>query len=472
MIRGKIVLADDDLNLTNSLKNILEAEKYSVEICNNGSSLNETIGKFNPDVVFLDIYYGEYNGIDLLKQLKYNHPEIPLIMITAHSDVSVAVEAMREGAEDFVVKPFDIDHLLAITERAIQRGRLQKKVTILQEELDEQRSQSGIIGNSDTIKNILTTAERLALSDNTTVLIEGESGTGKELLARYIYLNSPRSDKAFITLNCAAIPKELAESEFFGYERGAFTGAVEKMKKGKFELADGGIIFLDEIGELSLAMQVKLLRLLEEKRFYRLGGSHEISVDVRVMAATNRDLRREVEEGRFREDLYYRLNVAMLQIPPLRERRDDIPPLVYSFLKEFSDKFKKPVPDITPEAMQYLQRLSWKGNVRELRNTIERVILLNDDSLLQKEHFSFLIGEKKNEPVPEEKNGQHFVLEIPEEGIQMHEVVRDLIIKTLSITNGNQVQAAKVLGLSRSKLRYRMEQLGIKPEHRSYSVTQ
>jgi len=471
MIHGKIVLADDDLQLTKSLKKILETENYSVEICNNGSTLNKIIGTFNPDVVFLDIYYGDYNGIDILKQLKHIHPEIPLIMITAHSDVSVAVEAMREGAEDFVVKPFDIDHLLAVVDRAMQRARLQKKVAILEEELDKQRSHCGIIGDSKTFKNILKTAERLALSEDTTILIEGESGTGKELLARYIFRNSPRADKAFITLNCAAIPKELAESEFFGYEQGAFTGAVAKMKKGKFELANGGIIFLDEIGELSLDMQVKLLRLLEEKRFYRLGGSNEISVDVRIMAATNRDLRREVEEGRFREDLYYRLNVAMIKLPPLRERHEDIPTLVYSFLKEFSEKFKKPVPDISPDTMHYLQNLSWKGNVRELRNTIERVMLLNDASLLHLEHFSFLGGDKKKEPLHEGQNGHHFVLEIPNEGIQMHEVIRDLIIKTLSLTNGNQVQAAKVLGLSRSKLRYRMEQLGIKSERRSYRVT-
>ncbi len=471
MLKGKIILADDDVNLTKSLKQVLQSENFAVEICNKASQLIDTVGSFNPDVIFLDIYYGDYNGLNLLKTLKHEYADISVIMITAHSDVSIAVEAMREGAEDFVVKPFDVSHLLAVIERAMQRVKLQKKVAMLQDELDEQRSKSGIIGDSAALRNILATAERLASSDNTTVLLEGESGTGKELLARYIFDKSPRADKPFITLNCAAIPKELAESEFFGYERGAFTGAVEKMKKGKFELANGGTIFLDEIGELSLDMQVKLLRLLEEKRFYRLGGTSEITVDVRIMAASNRDLRREVEEGRFREDLFYRLNVAVIRIPALHERKEDIAPLVYSFLGEFSNKFNKPVPDISPDALKYLRSLQWKGNVRELRNTIERVVLLNDSSLLHMDHFSFLFGAKKHYPVKVDENGQRFFLEIPEDGIEMNEVVRDLIIKTLSITNGNQVQAAKVLGLSRSKLRYRMEQLGIKAEQRSFTVT-
>lgn len=470
MVQGKILLADDDLHLTKSLKRILESENYSVDICNEGSQFQTMVAGCIPDVIFLDIYYGDWNGMDLLKVLKNDYADVPVIMITAHSDVSIAVEAMREGAEDFVVKPFDMSHLLAVVDRAMQRVKLQKKVAILQEELHEQRSQSGIIGNSVVLRNILVTAERLASSDNTTILLEGESGTGKELLARYIFQKSPRSEKPFITLNCAAIPKELAESEFFGYERGAFTGAVEKMKKGKFELANGGTIFLDEIGELSLDMQVKLLRLLEEKRFYRLGGTNEISVDVRIMAATNRNLAHEVEGGRFREDLFYRLNVAAIRIPSLHERNEDIAPLVYSFLKEFSEKFNKPAPEIAPDVLKYLENLEWKGNVRELRNTIERVILLNDNSLLTMDNFAFLLGEKKQQPAARSLNGKRFLLEIPKDGIQMNEVVRDLIVQTLAITSGNQVQAAKVLGLSRSKLRYRMEQLGIKPEQRSFTV--
>jgi transcriptional regulator with PAS, ATPase and Fis domain len=290
------------------------------------------------------------------------------------------------------------------------------------------------------------------------------------LVARFIHDRSSRSDQVFITLNCGAIPKDLAESEFFGYEKGAFTGATERMKEGKFELANGGTILLDEIGELSLDMQVKLLRVLEGKKFYRLGGSREIAVDVRVIAATNRNLQKEVEAGRFREDLYYRLNVASIHIPPLRERRDDVDTLVHAFLQEFAKKFNKPVPTISSEALQMLRGLQWKGNVRELRNTIERVVLLRDAQLFTVEHFSFLgNGNGKHSPGTTSRD-QRMLLQIPSEGVQMNEVLKDLFLKTFEITKGNQVQAAKILGVTRSKLRYKMEQLGIQPEQRVYRV--
>jgi transcriptional regulator with PAS, ATPase and Fis domain len=345
---------------------------------------------------------------------------------------------------------------------------------LLEEELDEQGARSGIIGRSATIHRALETGEKLAQGENTTVLLEGESGTGKELFARYIHQKSARADKPFVTVNCGAIPKDLAESEFFGYEKGAFTGATERMKQGKFELADGGTILLDEVRELSLEMQVKLLRVLEEKRFYRLGGTKEISVDVRVIAASNRELLREVEAGRFREDLYYRLNVALIRIPALRERRDDVEDLCTAFLREFGSRFNRPVPVLAPDALKMLQQLTWKGNVRELRNAMERVMLLNNVPTLTAEQFSFLRstpGAGVTQSAERQDNGKMFVLDIPSQGIQMNAVVRDLILKTLDIVGGNQVQAAKVLGLTRSKLRYRMEQLGIHPEQRSYKTT-
>lgn len=471
MSKGRILIADDEQILTNALKKILGELEYNVSLCSRGEEFFRILGEFKPDVVLLDIYLGEVNGIELLNRMRNEGWDLPVIMMTGHSDVALAVRAMKEGAADFVVKPFDLNHLGVLIEKNLEHARLQTKVKLLQEELEEGRSQSGIIGKSVALQRALETAEKLAMGENTTVLLEGESGTGKELLARFVHQKSSRADKAFITINCGAIPKELAESEFFGYEKGAFTGATEKMKEGKFELADGGTILLDEVRELSLEMQVKLLRVLEEKRFYRLGGTKEISVDVRVIAASNKDLAKEVEAGRFREDLYYRLNVATIKIPPLRSRREDVPELVSAFLQEFCTRFTRPVPGISQEALQFLERLQWKGNVRELRNAIERVVLLNNVPTLTADHFAFLRSSTGPGTISPMDHNKRFVLEIPAQGIPMGEVLKELILKTLDIVGGNQVQAAKVLGLTRSKLRYRMEQLGIQPEQRTYRTS-
>jgi DNA-binding NtrC family response regulator len=470
MAKARILVADDEVILGNTLKKILGELGYMVTLCSRGEEFFQYLEEQKPDLILLDIYLGEVNGIQLLNRMRAEAWEMPVIMMTAHSDVSLAVRAMKEGAADFVVKPFDLNHLGVLIEKNLDHARLQTRVKLLQVELEEERSRSGIIGKSPALRRALETAEKLAEGENTTVLLEGESGTGKELMARFIHQQSSRREKAFITLNCGAIPKELAESEFFGYEKGAFTGATEKMKQGKFELADGGTILLDEIRELSLDMQVKLLRVLEEKRFYRLGGTKEISVDVRVIAASNKELAREVEEGRFREDLFYRLNVASVRIPPLRSRREDVDELSGTFLAEFCRRFNRPTPQISPEALRYLEALPWKGNVRELRNAMERVVLLNNVSVLTAEHFGFLRASGPGSAATA-GNGKAFVLEIPPQGIRMSEVVKDLILKTLDIVGGNQVQAAKVLGLTRSKLRYRMEQLGIRPEQRTYRTS-
>lgn len=467
MSRGRILVVDDEKILTESLENILSSSGYTVSTCLRGEDFLQVLNDFNPDLVLLDIFMGQVNGLELLRKMKEEGSDTPVLMITGHADVALAVEAMKEGAVDFVLKPFDLTHLMVLIEKSLEQSLLKKKVALLQTELEEQRVRGGIIGKSAALRKTLETAEKLAQTD-TTVLLEGESGTGKELLARFIYQKSARADKPFITINCGAIPKNLAESEFFGYEKGAFTGATDRMRQGKFELANGGTIFLDEIGELSLDMQVKLLRVLEDHRFYRLGGTREITVDVRVIAASNRDLAREVEEGRFREDLYYRLNVALVRIAPLRERKEDIAAISYAFLQEFSKKFNKEAPKLSDDALTFLQSLPWKGNVRELRNAIERVVLLNNVPSLTTEHFSFLNVNTKG------TNGQAssgvYRLEIPKTGVTMAQVVRDLILQTLALTNGNQVHAAKILGITRSKLRYRMDQLGIQPEQRSYSV--
>lgn len=470
MNKGKILIADDEEILTSSLSKVLSSQGYTVIVCNRGDQFISITEQTIPDMIMLDIYFGEHNGLRLLKQSRAQGIDIPTILMTAFAEISLAVEAMKEGAHDFIVKPFDLKHLSMIIEKTLELSRLKSKVKILEQEVADQKPKHGIICKSAVMKQLMTTAERLASGENTTVLLEGESGTGKELFARYLHQKSVRSDKPFITINCGAIPKDLAESEFFGYEKGAFTGATERMKQGKFELANGGTLLLDEVGELSQDMQVKLLRVLEEQKFYRLGGTKEIHVDVRIIAATNRNLQMEVENGRFREDLFYRLNVAVLRIMPLRERRDDILLIANSFVQEFATKFVKKVHSISPEASQMLESYHWKGNVRELRNVIERVVLLADGEVLLPEYFKFL---QPAHVISKMQNGwtdNKFSLIVPSQGISMKEVLRDLILKTLSITNGNQVHASKVLGITRSKLRYRMEQLGIHPEQRGYKI--
>jgi len=378
-------------------------------------------------------------------------------MITGYADVNIAVKAIKAGAYDFLLKPIDLDQLQLVLNKVLENLSLKAQVDKLYEIIQEDKLTPDFFGPSKKIQNLVKSVEKLAKSSDTTILLEGESGTGKEVFAKYIHQNSPRANNAFIQINCATIPRELAESELFGHEKGAFTGAQAKTKLGKFELADNGTILLDEIGELSLDLQVKLLRVLQEKKFYRVGGEKEVTVNVRVLAATNKNLEEEVKAGRFREDLYYRLNVAKTTIPSLRERKDDIPYLAYSFLKEFAIKFNKRIKRIDPDAMNILNGYHWKGNVRELRNVIERAALLMEDDQLKEQHLDFLVESMGDKEITSDE----FILKVPSKGIKIDVVLKKLILETLNITNGNQVKAAKVLGLSRSKLRYRMEQLGI-----------
>lgn len=357
----------------------------------------------------------------------------------------------------------DIEQLEVAVQRCLENYDLKRQVSILEERLHREQS-AQILGVSSGITRALQIAKIVASSDDTTSLILGESGTGKELIARYIHQNSARVKGPFISINCGAIPKELAENELFGYERGAFTGATEKVKQGRFEQANHGTIFLDEVGELSLEMQVKLLRVLQERTFYRLGGTKEVHIDVRVVAATNRNLEELVEQGRFREDLYYRLNVAMIDLPPLRERREDVILLATAFVREFNEKFGKKITGFKPEAAEMLSNYLWKGNVRELRNVIERVCLLETGNIITKDSLAFLkpqaIPGKDIKSSRDLLPGQHY-LEISPTGTSMGNVIRDLIIQTLKLTDGNQIKAAKVLEISRAKLRYRIEQLGV-----------
>ncbi len=453
----KILIIDDDDLVSASLKKVLLKIGYDVSTCLRAGEAEKIVADFQPDIILLDIYLTTHNGIDILKSLKKKFASIPVIMITGYADVKIAVAAIKSGAFDFLLKPIDLEQLKFVLDKAVENLRLKSEVSRLHTLLEENELTKEFFGKGTKIQRIVTSVEKLAKSADTTILLEGESGTGKEVFAKFIHQKSPRANAPFITINCATIPKDLAESELFGHERGAFTGASQKTKLGKFELAEGGTILLDEIGELSLDLQVKLLRVLQERKFYRLGGEKEISVNVRVLAATNKNLEEEVARGTFREDLYYRLNVAKIYVPPLRERKEDIVYIAYSFLNEFNKKFGKHVQGIDAYGVELLKAYSWKGNIRELRNVIERVMLLAEEDELTDQHFSFLIEDKDAVESGDEK----FILQIPSKGVKIDMVLKILIQKTLKITNGNQVKAAKILGLSRSKLRYRMELLGI-----------
>ncbi|MBZ0178287.1 MAG: sigma-54 dependent transcriptional regulator [Melioribacteraceae bacterium] len=452
----RILIVDDDNLICISLKKVLIKLGYETDFCLDGGEIFTYIEQFKPDIILLDIYLTSHNGLDILSELQKKNPEIPVIMITGYADVKIAVSAMKLGAFDFLLKPLDLDQLKIVIEKCVKHLSLAHEVEKLQSIISEEEIPRRFFGKSKVIQNTLSEVEKLAKSDDTTVLIEGESGTGKEVIAKYIHQMSSRKQNVFIPINCGSISKELAESELFGHEKGAFTGAADKIKLGKFEIADNGTILLDEIGELSLELQVKLLRVLQEKSFYRLGGEKLINVNVRVIAATNKNLEDEVKKGNFREDLFYRLNVAKIIIPPLRDRKEDIPLFAQSFVREFSHKFNKSVNRIDEEALNILNAGTWKGNVRELRNAIERAVLLIDEDTLKAKHISFVIKQPAYSVAAEK-----FELKIPGEGVQIDKVLRELFLKTLKLTGGNQQQAAKILGISRSKFRYRMEKLGI-----------
>ncbi len=466
-----LLIIDDDPLVNSSLQSVLQESFENVVAYTDAAEALEKIDTLRPDLILLDIFLGNINGLDILARLREREITIPVIMITAFSDIKLAVRAIKLGAEDFIVKPLDLEQLEVTIRKVLENYELRRKVELLQAQLPEESS-TEILGQSPAIQEVIRLARIYAQAEDTTVLITGETGTGKELVARFIHDHSRRSSGPFVAVNCGAIPRELAESELFGYERGAFTGAVEKLKKGKFELAHRGTIFLDEIGELPLEMQVKLLRVLQEKRFYRLGGDKEVTTNVRVIAATNQNLEQLVAEGKFREDLYYRINVARIEIPPLRERREDILLLASAFVQEFNKKLGRRVKGFTPEAMQVLQRYEWKGNVRELRNVIERVMLLTTGTMIDKDALRFLpsyeavapaSGDHQSAVLPKSYElapGEHRLIISPQ-GANYYNVIRDLFVQTLRLTKGNKMKAAELLGITRARFRYRLEQLNI-----------
>jgi DNA-binding NtrC family response regulator len=456
-MRYKILVIDDEPILRDSLEVALKTSGYEVVTARTGEEGLEQFKNENPDLVLLDHWLPGINGDEVLRSIKEQDPEIPIIIMTAQGSIEMAVNSMKMGAFDFLVKPFELDQVEDLIKKGLERVRLKKEVEWLRAQYQEKFRSGGIIGVSRKMKEALRLAEKVAQGSETTVLIEGETGTGKELLAEYIHFLSARSSFPFIPINCGAIPKDLFESELFGYEKGAFTGALEKGKMGKVEAAEKGTLFLDEVGELSSSAQVKVLRVLEGKEYFKVGGVDQRKADVRIIAATNKDLESEVKKGNFRDDLYFRLNVVTLHIPPLRERKEDILPLFRFFIDRFNEQFKKGFVQISKEAEEKILSYPWTGNIRELRNAVERIVLLEKGDTILGKHLSFLTG--KEGPLDETVRFKPF---IPPQGIILDKVEKEYILEALRIKKGNKSEAAKLLGISRSALIYRMEKYGIK----------
>ncbi len=461
MLKGKILVIDDEKFITSSIVQHLGREGYEALSAESGEEGIEIFKAEVPDIVLLDIHLPGIDGIKTLEHLKSLNKDIIAVMITAYGDIGTAVSAIKLGAYDFLEKPFELDKLSILIKKAYETVDLKKEVQYLREEQYEKYSFDKIIGSSGAHNNVVTLARKIAESDATVSLIYGESGTGKSLLARAIHYHSSRTNKPFVEVTCTAIPETLIESELFGYEKGAFTDA-KTSKKGLFEMADGGTIYLDEIGDMKPSTQAKFLKVIEEKIFRRLGSLKDIKVDVRIIATTNKNLKEDVKNRNFREDLYYRLNVIPIEIPPLRERPEDIIPIAMYFLDSLKKEFKKDISGISEEAGALLISYQWPGNVRELKNVIERVFILEKKGPIRPEHLPPEVNRpyvEKTQPLKKPEGG--FLFSLPQGGISIEEVEKTFIIQALDITSGNQTKAAKLLNLSRDALRYRLQKFGL-----------
>ncbi|EHQ87737.1 sigma-54-dependent transcriptional regulator [Desulfosporosinus youngiae] len=444
----RILVIDDEERMCWALERALSNEGYQVVTATKGLQGIEMALETEPSTVILDLKMPDIDGIEVLKRLKGINPKIPVIMITAHGTIETAIEAMKIGASDYITKPFKLDELKVQVKQALHLGNLENEVNYLRLELGKKYGK--MIGQSEAMKEVALLIQQVAKT-NATVLITGESGTGKEVAAVEIHKASNRAHMPFVAVNCAALPEQLLESELFGHEKGAFTGATNK-KKGRFELADKGTILLDEIGDMPINMQVKLLRVLQERCFERVGGTETIQIDVRVIATTNTELSTAISKGTFREDLYYRLNVMQINMPPLRLRKDDIPLLVNHFLGKFDPSRTK---KISPEAMKILTCYDWPGNIRELQNAIERPLIVCQSNEIQPVHLP-------KELLESTKQTSDLIINLPEAGFSLEELEKRLIIKALEKHNYNQTKTAKYLGISRPTLLYRINKHGLK----------
>ncbi len=500
MARAKILVVDDERMIRWSIQQAMAKDGHAVAAVETGEEAVAQASDEMPDLVFLDITLPGIDGIEVLRRLKAVDPSVAVVMVTATEDVKTAVEAMRLGASDYINKPFDLDRLRVIAQNALDRHELRQEVEFHRKESVRKYGFHRFVGTSRKLADVVEIARKVAQSEASTVLIQGESGTGKDLLAQAIHYESTRATRPFIPINCTALPEELLESELMGHEKGAFTDA-KATKKGLFEVADGGTVFLDEVGDMRPGLQAKLLRFIENKTFRHVGGHRDIAVDVRIIAATNRPLEQLVEDGRFREDLYFRLNVIPIHIPPLRERPEDILPLADYFLAEFARDFKRSMSGFSEESRNWMARHAWPGNVRELRNRIERAIILGADVVSDAKDVLDLaakdavcgpagVGGEQDGIVRLREKGaavadpadsagsrsshdvgggdgtgpvdSRYQFPLPAAGVDIEEVERGFISQAIQLTEGNQTRAANLLGLTRDALRYRMKKFGFR----------
>jgi DNA-binding NtrC family response regulator len=446
---ARILVVDDEEQMRDLLAKVLERNDYEVSVVSDGAAALASLEREPVDLVLTDVRMPGIDGMEALRAIKELNPEIVVIIMTAFGSIDQAVQAVKDGAYDYINKPFKIDELLLTIQKALEDRRLRQEVTTLRQEVHTRYQFDRLIGKSRPMQEIFTLIEQVAAS-RSTVMISGKSGTGKELVAKAVHYNSPRAAKAFVAVNCAAIPAELLESELFGHEKGAFTGAIAT-KVGKFELATGGTLFLDEVGSMRLDLQAKILRALQEREVERVGGTRTIKIDVRVLAATNRDLKKAVEEGTFREDLYYRLNVVPITLPDLKDRQEDIPLLANHFVKKFAQESNPTIREISKEAMAVLLAYAWPGNVRELENAIERAVTLGrGPAVLTTDLPPQLVG------------GVSPLEKIMAREATLEDLERDYIAMILRRTKGHQIRAASILGIDRRTLYRKIRRYGLK----------
>ena len=474
MAKPKILVVDDEKLVRISLKEYFERQGYAVAMAEDAAEADHLVQAEQPNAVLLDLRLPDRSGMELLEKWKQAGVPAVVVMMTADPKLDDVKAAIKMGAFDFVSKPLDFDELTVTLANALETTELRREVSTLREEVRKRAGYRDVVGDSRSLRELMEFVLKVARSEAQTILITGESGTGKDLLCKVIHYNSSRGNKPFVAINCSAIPETLMEAELFGHEKGAFTDA-KAMKRGMFEMADQGTLLLDEISELSPFLQAKLLRVLEDHTFRRVGGVRDMTVDIRVIAASNRDLERGVAEKRFRDDLYYRLSVITIHLPPLRERKEDIAPLAEFFIRHYSQKFRKPIEGMTPELKRVLLNYDWPGNVRELKNAIERAMILEEEKKLTAAYLPIRVTSSHPGPLggPGEDaagvwkitdDGRRIpVWEIPSSGTRLEEVERMLVEQALKQAHGNQSRAARMLDISRDALRYKIKKFRLEP---------